>query len=210
MTKSDYTHITLVADRSGSMTSIRSDAEGAINTFIGDQAKLPGQCTFTLIQFDNVRETVVDHEPIDQVKPYKLVPRGNTALRDAWGYAIASTGEWLAAMPEDERPANVIIAIVTDGHENSSREYTAEQIKEMTLKQTNEFNWQFLFLAAGQDAVEVGMSYGLTRGQTITYDATDVGTHAVYASMSNNVAAQRATGLRQSFTEEDRKNAAQK
>ena len=50
--RADLTDITLVVDRSGSMESIREDAEGGVNTLIAEQAKQPGECLITLVQFD--------------------------------------------------------------------------------------------------------------------------------------------------------------
>lgn len=58
MTDSNYTHITLVADRSGSMASVRADAEGAINQFISDQKDEPGRATLLLVDFDASNRSV--------------------------------------------------------------------------------------------------------------------------------------------------------
>ena len=51
--RNDLLDITLVVDRSGSMESIRSDAQGGINAFIRDQAtEEHGEALITLVQFD--------------------------------------------------------------------------------------------------------------------------------------------------------------
>jgi hypothetical protein len=81
-----------------------------------------------------------------------LEPRGNTALLDAVGRAIVETGERLRALPENERPGLVVFVIVTDGQENSSREYTKARVKEMIEHQQNVYKWQFTYLGANQDA----------------------------------------------------------
>ena len=47
--RNDLTDITLVVDRSGSMGSIKSDAEGGINEFIQQQANEPGEALLTLM-----------------------------------------------------------------------------------------------------------------------------------------------------------------
>lgn len=54
--RNDFTDVTMVVDRSGSMDDIRLDAQGGINAFVQDQAKLPGECRITLVQFDNEYE----------------------------------------------------------------------------------------------------------------------------------------------------------
>src|SRR3954454_24245157 len=129
--KSDLTDITLVVDRSGSMEQIRDDAEGGVNTFIADQSKEPGEALLTLVQFDTEYEFLHKGVPISQAPKYKLVPRGGTALLDAVGRAINETGERLSKMAEQDRPGLVIFVVMTDGEENSSKEFSKSQIKEM-------------------------------------------------------------------------------
>ena len=75
-----------------------------------------------------------------------------TALLDAVGRAINETGERLAKMNEQDRPGLVIFVIMTDGLENSSREFTKSQVKEMIEEQQSKYNWHFTFLGADQDA----------------------------------------------------------
>ena len=144
--RSDLTDITLVVDRSGSMEKIREDAEGGVNTFIQEQAKHPGEALLTLVQFDTEYEFVHRGMPIKQVPPYTLVPRGNTALLDAVGRAINETGERLAKMAEEDRPGLVVFVITTDGLENSSKEFSKAQIKELIERQQSAYKWQFIFL----------------------------------------------------------------
>ena len=127
--KSDLTDITLVVDRSGSMQEIRSDAEGGVNAFVEKQAEEPGEALLTLVQFDTEYDFVHKGVPIDKVPKYELHPRGATALLDAVGRAINETGERLAKMAEPDRPGLVIVVIMTDGLENSSREFTKSKSK---------------------------------------------------------------------------------
>ena len=77
--RADYTDITLVVDRSGSMASIREDAEGGVNTLIAEQAKQPGECRVTLVQFDTEYEFLHQGVKAAECPPYHLVPRGSTA-----------------------------------------------------------------------------------------------------------------------------------
>lgn len=159
--RSDLTDITLVVDRSGSMQSIQSDAEGGINHFIERQQQEPGAAMLTLVQFDTDYEFVHQGVPIQQVPSYRLLPRGATALLDAVGRGISETGSRLAAIPESERPGLVIFVIVTDGLENSSREFSRDQIRQMIDHQQSTYNWQFTFLAANQDAFAEGGTLGI-------------------------------------------------
>jgi hypothetical protein len=163
----NLTDITMVVDRSGSMATCQSDAEGGLNAFISDQAKQPGDALLTLVQFDSTYEFVHRACKIGDVPHYHLVPRGMTALHDAVGRAIVETGERLAAMPEEGRPGLVIFTIVTDGEENSSREFTGAQVKEMIERQTNEWNWHFEFLGANQDAFKSAASIGIAANNAL-------------------------------------------
>lgn len=149
---SKLTDITLIVDRSGSMSQIKADAEGGINEFIKSQSEKPGDAVLSLVQFDTRYEFVHQAKPISDVPPYKLKPRGATALLDAVGRAINEAGIRLAATPEPDRPGLVVFVIMTDGFENSSVEFNKEKIREMIEHQQSKYNWQFVFLGADQDA----------------------------------------------------------
>jgi hypothetical protein len=164
----NYTHITLVADRSGSMSAVRSDAEGAINQFLTEQKKVEGKATLLFVEFDapfHRRDDdgyhIVHDGDLQQAPTYTLQPRGNTALLDATGQAIVRTGEKLAALSEDERPSRVIFVIQTDGEENSSKDWTWDKIQEAIKHQTEEYNWQFVFLGMGSDSWDQGARMGV-------------------------------------------------
>jgi uncharacterized protein YegL len=202
LTNPDYTAIAVVVDRSGSMITMQKDAEGGLNSFIKEQKKEPGKATLRIDQFDTVYENVIKSTPIKDVKKYFLTPRGGTALLDAIGKTVTDFGAELAALPEDERPGNVIVVVVTDGGENSSKEWTAEGVKALISKQESEFSWNFIFLAANQDAITVGAQYGFSSGTSMTYDAASVG--STYSTLSANVSRSRATGILDSFTDEQR------
>lgn len=169
--RNDLTDITLVVDRSGSMQSVREDAEGGVNSFLESQADEPGDTLLTLVQFDDVHEFVKRGEPIEDAGKYHLHPRGMTALLDAVGHSINETGRRLAAMPQDQRPGLVVFAVMTDGLENASREFTRQQIKEMIEHQQTVYSWQFSFLGANQDAFTEAGAIGIDRAGTATYSA---------------------------------------
>ena len=156
MTDQTLTHIEFLLDRSGSMASIKSDIEGGFNSFVADQAQQPGTCTVSLAQFDNVYEVVYTGTDVHRVPPLTLAPRGSTAMLDAIGRSVTELGARIAALPEEQRPGTVIVAIMTDGLENASKEWTYPAIKAVITEQESTYNWQFLYLGADQDAIEVG------------------------------------------------------
>ena len=161
MTRSDLTHLYFLLDRSGSMQSIKSDIEGGFAAFVDEQRKGAGECRATLAQFDDVYEVVYADRPIADVPPLDLQPRNMTALHDAMGRLITDAGAKLAALPESQRPGTVIVAIMTDGLENASKEWTGASIKALVSQQSNAYGWTFMYMGADQDAVEVGASLGV-------------------------------------------------
>ncbi len=185
MTNADYTHLTLVVDRSGSMESVQDEAQGGINALIAEQFSLPGKLTVTLSQFDDAFDTVrrMGGEPFE----YELQPRGMTALFDAVGMEVVRTGQDLAGLPEEERPARVLLVVVTDGHENSSHEYTVERVRSMLTVQREQYGWEVRFLGA-DDAAWQGEALGVG---TTRYANTASGNLAVFRTMSGSMSTYR-------------------
>ena len=178
--------IACVIDRSGSMSSIRSDAIGGFNTFLAEQKSVPGEATLTLVLFD--------HEYIEQFKSIPIkdvsdltnesyVPRGNTALYDAIGRTVDSVGARLDRMKD--KPEKVIVLILTDGEENASQEYTASRVAEMIKHQQDKYGWEFVFIAANQDAFLSGSKLNIKACNTVNFAANSFGTSQAYANMSN-------------------------
>jgi uncharacterized protein YegL len=205
--KANLTDITLVVDRSGSMAHVKEDAEGGVNTFISEQGKEPGEALLTLVQFDTEYEFLHKGMPIQQVPQYELIPRGMTALLDAVGKAINETGERLAKIDEGDRPGLVIFVVMTDGQENSSKEFTKAQLKKMIEKQQNEFNWHFTFLGANQDAFTEAGGMGIHKDGVANYAMDKVAaTYKVVGSKVSRMRAQRSSGetVKNDFTDEER------
>ncbi len=185
MTNPDLTYIQAIIDRSGSMQSIREDAEGGFNSFIADQRALPGQCRVSLAQFDNEYEVVYRDLPIDEVPPLVIVPRGSTAMLDAIGRTVHDLGARLAALPEAERPGTVIVGVVTDGMENSSREFNYQMVHELITTQEQQYSWTFMYMGADQDAIEQGAKMGITADRSLSY--TQAASGQAYDAMSGAV-----------------------
>lgn len=203
--RNDLSEVVVILDRSGSMDSILADAQGGLDTFIRQQKEAPGECVFTLAEFDDHYDVPILAKPIKDVAGHKIVPRGSTALYDAVGKTIVTVGERLAAMPESERPGLVVVTIITDGMNNASKEYTAEKVKEMIQRQQDAYKWQFQYLGANQDAWAVSSGLG-TAGAAGQY--TNATAKASYAAGSANVMRMRSANLcgltpTNHFTEEE-------
>lgn len=227
MTKQNFTSISVVLDRSGSMSSVLESTIEGFNTFIKEQRDAAiGECIVSLHQFDNEYSTDYECLPVTEVKNLdttSFVPRGTTALYDGIGRTIDSLGEKLAAMDENERPDTIIIAILTDGGENASRDYKIDRINEMIKTQTDVYNWEFVFLGANQDALSTATNFGISTQNSMTYASNARGTRAAFSSLSAGVSRKRmakaavyeaggdindaylASNSLATFTEEDRK-----
>lgn len=202
----EFTEIIAILDRSGSMRSIVNDTIGGFNTFVDEQRKSPGLARLTLVQFDHEFQEVYAGKPLSEVPPLSLLPRGNTALYDAIGRAIQTTGERLASMPEAERPGKVLVVILTDGEENASSEFRAENIAEMIRHQQEVYSWGFIFLGANQDAILTAQAIGIAADSSITYGANSKGVNSVLRSASVVATSYRGTG-QAVFSAEQRKGA---
>jgi uncharacterized protein YegL len=153
----NLTHIAFILDRSGSMDSIAKEAIGGFNAFIEEQIKEPGTAKLSLILFDHEYSPLITSADLTDVPPLTdetYIPRGMTALLDAMGRTIDDLGKELAALPEEERPGQVIIVTLTDGYENSSHDYSHEKVAELIKQQREAYNWEFIFLGADVESVE--------------------------------------------------------
>jgi hypothetical protein len=206
-------HISLILDRSGSMGPIRDDVVGAVNTFFDDQRKVPGECSVTLVQFDDEApyEKIYDGALTDaRLDPKRYQPRGNTPLLDAVGKGIVDLGEKLAAMPEADRPGKVIFVIQTDGQENSSKEWTFPRLKALIDQQTKDYNWQFVFLGADASAFNTASQMGIGGSNVLRYSNTGRNTKSTVAACSSNIASYRGAqgqSVIDGFSDEQRADA---
>ena len=193
----NLTELVVVMDRSGSMWPLADDTINGFNSLIEKQkADTNGDVHVTVVLFDSKITTLydcVDIKEIPEMTSNDYCPLGCTALLDAIGSTIISVGKRLADTPEEERPANVMFVITTDGHENSSREYNQKQIADMIEHQKTKHSWTFMFLGANIDAESVGKSYNIDYAKT--YTASSVGTESVYRSVDAALRATKAAGI---------------
>lgn len=156
----------IILDESGSMTSIYEQALGGANetiqTIRSAQASAADQKQFlTFVTFDSgdresVR-TIIDTMPIAQVKDLTkddYRPNGCTPLYDAMGKSLTALEQ---KVTEDDQ---VLVTIITDGMENSSREYSGAGVCEI-VKRLRAKGWTFVYIGANQDAVEVAKSMNI-------------------------------------------------
>jgi hypothetical protein len=124
------------------------------------------------------------------------------------GRAINETSDRLAKMPEQDRPGLVIFVVVTDGEENSSKEFSKARIKQMIDKRQKKDNWQFTFLGADQDAFAEGGGMGIAAGGTANFAKKKaLAAFMVTTKKVNRMRTQRSKGqaVSNEFTDEERK-----
>ena len=163
--KQGFIYCTFVIDKSGSMWSKVSDVIGGFNNFIKEQKEeKQGETKVSIYMFNHDIQKTVTNEDIDNVEllnETNYSPGGNTALNDALGTAIDETGKFLADMDESERPSKVIVVVMTDGYENSSKEYSREQVKEKIKHQEDKYSWDFIYIGADMTDDAQAQSYGI-------------------------------------------------
>lgn len=186
------TFFLIIMDRSGSMAfppNFRTDMEGGINTFLEEQKKVPGKCRVNFVQFDNEYEEVFTNMKLKEVPTIQLQPRGSTALLDAMGKSISNLKAHIDSLPKDKKPDKILVTIITDGEENSSREWNRDRVFKLVTQCTND-GWEFTFLGANQDAIKEAQKMGVSVASAMTYAP-----EAAVATMdylSDNVTAYRS------------------
>ena len=206
------TDITIILDRSGSMASVQDDTVGGFNSFLSKQQKDTGEAALSLVQFDDQYEIVYADKNLqnaDKLSDRTFQPRGSTALYDAIGRTIHTTGQRLANLPESERPDKVVMMILTDGFENSSRQFSAAQISELIRHQRNVYSWDFVFIGANQDAVLSARALGIDDKAALTYAHNAQGTVEAFASVSRKLSGHRIEKKLDSLYFDDDDRAAQ-
>ena len=185
------TEIIVITDRSGSMASIAKDVIGGYNTFLRDQKAQPGEAKLTYAQFDDKYEVVLAGVPLasaPELTDTTFVPRGGTALLDAIGRTLNEQG---ARIKTEQWAQLVVVCVITDGGENSSREFSRDRVKEMT-KHAESNGWKFIFLAANQDAFAAAYSFGSTGQYAGNFTANAAGTQSAYVSTGATLRSLRA------------------
>ena len=193
----DYTELVFILDRSGSMHGLEADTIGGFNAMIEDQKKEDGDCCVSTVLFNQYSKVVHDRVPLDRIElmtGHDYRPSGCTALIDAIGSAIHHIGNIHKYARKEDVPKKTIFVITTDGMENASHMYSAEQVRKMIQRQKDKYGWEFLFLGANIDAVETAAFYGIDEDHAVEYHADEIGTGFVYESVSKGIRMGRSVG----------------
>lgn len=181
------TEMIFILDRSGSMSGLEEDTIGGYNSMLKKQQEKEGQALVSTVLFDNEYQIIHQREDIEEISPLtdrEYFVRGSTALLDALGKTINESIRKCKNTKKELRADKFIFVIITDGMENSSREYSYARVKEMVDKQRERYNWEFVFLGANMDAVETASSFGIDKDRAATYKADSQGTKLNYDVVS--------------------------
>lgn len=189
------TLILALLDESGSMGPKRADVIGGLNQFLAEQRKLPGACRLTLLTFNT---EVTERTPggplglaaMPDLTEATYLPGGNTALFDAIAQAVRIADKHKA---QGER---VLCLVMTDGEENSSRETTYDQVREIIAARQAGGEWTFAYIGVNPD--KWARQMGLPAHNALGYVAGDPG--ASFLAASEATSAFRASGGRASRT----------
>ena len=192
--KENLTELVFILDRSGSMSGLETDTIGGFNSMLKKQKKESGEAFVTTVLFDDKYEVLHDRYDIKGVnllteKEYYV--RGSTALLDAIGITINNIGKALSDAKEEDRPGKVLFVIITDGMENSSREFSYEKVKKMVEHQKSKYSWDFIFLGANIDAIKTANSFGISADMATNFVSDSVGTQLNYKIVSEVVSSFR-------------------
>ena len=182
------TETVFILDRSGSMSGLESDTIGGFNSMIKKQQKeLEGNALVSTILFDHESIVLHDRVPIAEIKPLTdkdYETRGTTALLDAIGDAVKHIKNVHKYARDEDRPEKTLFVITTDGMENASEKFSFRDIKELLDKQ-KELGWEFIFLGANIDAIEVADSIGIEARRAVNYHADSRGTSELFSAVGN-------------------------
>lgn len=192
--------ITMLVDRSGSMASMGPEVAGGVNAYLDEQRKTDeedGRATHVILSIFDDKYEVVRSAPLKEqpaVTDAEVCPRGMTALYDAVGHAIRDSVQQLETMAEV--PGSVVVFILTDGDENSSKDWHNGTVKaQIKALEAVPHEWEFYFAAANQDALESGARIGITNESCLTFDASPAGMRVSMASASQSVTRMKRTPL---------------
>lgn len=164
MAKKGKINLVFCIDESGSMYSSVNDVVGGFKKTIDEQkAQQEGECVVSLYKFASEVTEVFVGKNLDEIETLEYSPSGVTKLFDGVGTAIDNVGKWLNSMDEDEKPSKTLVVIMTDGEENSSKEYSGDRVREMIKHQTEKYSWDFLYLGSdltdSKDSKTLGTAY---------------------------------------------------
>ena len=193
--KKQLTELVFILDRSGSMFGLEADTLGGFNSMIAKQRREEGEALVSTVLFNGTTTVLHDRVPLTRIEPMterQYQTGGCTALLDAIGGAIHHIGNVHKYAREEDRPEHTLFVITTDGLENASHAYSADQVRRMIRRQRENYGWEFIFLGENIDAVEAAGSIGIDRSRAVNYHSDSKGTRLNYEVLSEAISSVRS------------------
>lgn len=183
----NLTEIVFVLDRSGSMAGLEADTIGGFNSMLKKHQNQEADALVSTVLFDHESIVLHDRVPLAEIQPlteedYEV--RGATALLDAIGNSIKHIKNIHKYAREEDRPAKTLFIITTDGMENSSVQFNYKEVKKM-IEAQKELGWDFIFLGANIDAVEVAEHIGISARRAVNFHSDSQGIAHAFDGFSN-------------------------
>lgn len=187
MENQGVTEIICILDKSGSMESLQQETIAGLNQFLNIQKQEGGLCNFTLVQFNEEVSTSIKRQSIQNVpdltrKSYQ--PIGYTALFDAVGMTLNTAIESQFNLQHGQSPQRVLVFIITDGHENASRQFTKIQIQQMIQNLSMNKGWEFEFFGANIDAFGEAQNIGISKDKAYQWAYSKDGVNDMISEMN--------------------------
>ena len=173
----------VILDKSGSMESIRKEAIDGYNETLGSIKSTQLKFMDTQEHFVSLAafcdcgiDMIYDMTPIkdaEKLTKEKYDPCCCTPLFDAIGKTVKTLKKKIA----DVEDAAVLVTIITDGYENSSKEWDAKGVSKL-IEECKEDGWMFSFIGAGEDVVKVATTISITN--TMVWENTSEGTKKMF------------------------------
>lgn len=184
------TLISVVIDRSGSMVGVRNEVISGYNQWRRATLDAGGQdYPTTLILFDTAITTLCGNQPLaesPQLDYSSYAPSGFTALNDAIAHAIR------VMKGQIKKKDRAIVCIITDGQENASKEFSihtagTHRIRSLIQECEATGRWTFSYLSASPSAFTDSADLGVSKMNTLSFQATPDDTTRAWATMSSAV-----------------------
>jgi len=165
----------IILDESGSMESIKSNIMSGFNEVIqsikGIEKQFPEQEHYiTFVTFNGLGiKPHLENQPVKKIKQIDektYNPDSVTPLFDAIGFSVND----LKRILENEKGYNVLVTILTDGLENSSKEFSGSQINKI-VKDLKHCGWTFTYIGTEHDIERVAKSISITN--TMFFDKNE-------------------------------------
>jgi uncharacterized protein with von Willebrand factor type A (vWA) domain len=154
--------IIIVLDKSGSMNALCNEPIQAMNNFILEQKRLNENGRITLYPFSSNVRKVIDNQPLSSFAHYSdYRPCDRTALYDAIGRAITEK-------QATQKHVGVVLVIITDGADNSSRLFNRDKVRILIKEQELLYNWQILYLG-GKDSLKNGQDINVSQNNCVNF-----------------------------------------